>query len=165
MKKSILILLTAFGINTLVAQTNTATGMQVTQPGIDAPSIVTNKFNTNYPNTSANWTMDNDNYSAQYKDKTTNTGRNIVYDRNGNIIHSDIELEYNSYPPNITNYYKQNYPNEKYGVWSTEDNAGNITYYSKGKSTYWFDKDGKYTPNNKAVKSNDKSNPKKTTSK
>ena len=78
MKKSILILLTAFGINTLVAQTNTATGMQVTQPGIDAPSIVTNKFNTNYPNTSANWTMDNDNYSAQYKDKTTNTGRNIV---------------------------------------------------------------------------------------
>ena len=48
MKKSILVLLTAFGINALVAQSNV---MDPNAPNV--PSTVTNKFTTDYPNNNA----------------------------------------------------------------------------------------------------------------
>lgn len=149
MKKVIIILFAALAINTAIAQTNTPTGMQTTPPGVNAPSIVLNNFTTNQPNTKVEWRMDEENYAADYKDNITGRGRTIVYDRDGNVLRRDYEVEYTVYPGTIGQYYSENYPKEKYIVWSSEDGDGNLSYYYSyhdyGKIV-WFDKDGKYSP-------------------
>ncbi len=158
MKKQILILVTNLGVNVLLAQPNptmqtgqtlptdgTRTEKNDVAPVADTPPEITKKFNTNYPNIDATWQMDNNNYAANYKDEGTKMGRTIVYDKNGNIVRSDNEISNDVYPIGISDYYKKNYPNETYKVWSSQDNNGNKTYYSKSKTdVIWFDKNGKY---------------------
>ncbi|MBC7694987.1 MAG: hypothetical protein H7141_06010 [Burkholderiales bacterium] len=117
--------------------------------GITPPSTINDKFNSKNPNMNPNWRMDGDNYSAEYMDKSTNMGRNIVYDRNGNIIRSDNEMSSDgmSYPSSIGDYHNKNFPNEGYKVWQTNDDKGTKWFYTKRKNgTTWFDKDGKYFP-------------------
>ncbi len=144
MKKAILILLAAFWMNAGVAQTNTGMDVQT----INTPATVTNKFKADNPNVNATWTMDGENYSAAYRDPLTNLDRVIVYDRNGNLVHSDYELDYASYPKAISDYYVTNHPKDKdYKVWSSSDENGDLIYFSKRSSgkTEWFDKDGNYS--------------------
>ena len=148
MKKSILAIFAAVGMNALMAQTNNM-GTQAAPAGVDAPATVTSKFSSDYPNTSANWRMDDDNYSAQYTDQTTNMDRSVVYDRNGNVIRTDNEIGKGTYPSTIGDYYTKNYPNQDYEVWASTDNNGTKSYYAKEKSggTRWFDSDGKHVGN------------------
>lgn len=148
-------------MNALVAQTNTTTPTGTTSPnppstaqnspqgGITPPSTITNRFSTEYPNLTPTWQMDGTNYSAQYTDRTTNMGRIVVYDKNGNVIRTESEMGDDTYPQAIGDYYSKNYPSEKdYTIWSSDDGKGNTTYYSKRKSgTVWFDKNGKYMTN------------------
>lgn len=140
MKKSILVLLTAFGINAVVAQTN------VMSPNTsNVPSTVTNKFNTDNPNVKADWQTEGDHYTAQYMDETNHMNKTVVYDKSGNVVRTDMEINKSTYPATITDYYTKNYPTEEYKVWSSIDNNGNTTYYTKRKSeTLWFDKNGSY---------------------
>jgi len=171
MKKQILLLITAFGVNAVQAQiTDTlrtydqlANQAQSTGviPNVDAPLVVVNKFNTNYPGIDETWQMDGDNYVATYKDKGTNMGRSISYDKNANIVCTDSELDKASYPQKIRDYYTKNYPNESYKIWACRDSKGNRTYYSKHNlSTIWFDKKGDYVAT-KPDKSAQKTTPKK----
>lgn len=150
MKKLLLIIFTAIGLNATIAQTNTPTGMQTTPPGVDLPSIVLNNFTIDQPNTKAEWRIDEENYAADYKDNITGRGRTVVYNRDGNIVRREYEVEYTVYPSTIGQYYSDNFPKEKYIVWSSEDANGELMYYYSyhdyGKMV-WFDKDGKYLPN------------------
>lgn len=155
MKKSLLILTTVLGMKVLVAQTNTPVGSEVN--GANPPTIVTSKFQTDYPNINAKWIADGDNFSAEYRNQNTNMGTNVIYDRYGNMVSTNIETNKDEYPNLIGDYYIKNHPNEEYKIWSSEDSKGNKTYYSKGKSrTIWFDKDGKYIQ--KKVKTTKKTN-------
>ncbi len=150
MKKIFLLLAIVFSITALNAQTNTPVGMQTTPAGVDVPSIVVNNFTLNEPNTTAVWRMDEENYAADYKDKITGQGRTVLYDRDGNLMRRDYEVEYTVFPASVGQYYSENFPKEKYIVWSSEDSGGNLLYYYSyhdyGKMV-WFDKDGKYSPN------------------
>jgi hypothetical protein len=154
MKRTILIAFAAIGLNAAIAQTNTPVGRDLN--GVDPPAVVTNKFQTDYPNINADWRMDEDNYAAEYRDPATNMGRILVYDRNANLIRTDNEMK-EGYPDMIGNYYTKTYPNEDYKVWSSKDGKGNITYYSnRNDDVLWFDKNGKYTktkPGNRVKKS------------
>lgn len=117
--------------------------------GMTPPSTISNKFNTDNPNIDANWSLDGDNYNAEFKDRNTNMGKNVVYDRNGNIIRTDNEMSSDgiNYPSSIGEYHSKNFPSEGYKIWQTEDEKGNKWFYSKRKGgTIWFDKDGKYYP-------------------
>ena len=88
------------------------------------------------------------NYQAEYYDQSNNLGRTVVYDRNGTIIREDHELGAGDFPTAIGDYYTQNFPNESYRVWSSEDVSGNRVYYGKCKDQVaWFDKEGKYMQN------------------
>ena len=117
--------------------------------GITPPSSVSDKFSKENPNTNATWHMDGDNYSAEYMNNSTSLGKNVVYDRNGNVIRTDNEMSPDglNYPASIGDYHSKNFPNEGYRVWSTDDGKGNKWFYTKRKNgTIWFDKDGKYFP-------------------
>ena len=143
MKKSILMLLSAFGLNAGMAQSTTST--TTNSDSVKPPLSVSTKFQNDYPNTNATWVMDGDNYAAEYKNMNTNLGTRIIYDMNGNRVSTHNEMGAGKYPVVIGDYYTTNYPKEIYTVWSSDDESGNTTYYSKGKeNTIWFDKDGKY---------------------
>jgi|GEM_PF-1928872 hypothetical protein len=155
MKKQILIVIAAFAVNAAEAQINDTLpkGDRIPStehpisgvPASVAPQVVVNKFNTNFPDMDETWQMDGNNYMAVYADKGTNLGRTITYDKNGNVVCSDSELDKASYPQKIRDYYAKNYPTASYKVWACRDNNGNRTYYSKHKSsTIWFNKKGDY---------------------
>jgi hypothetical protein len=134
-----------FAIASLTAQTDTAKKGMPVPDGIAAPSSISNKFSTDYPEAAPAWVMDGPNYKAEYRDKKTNKGKAIVYDGNGNIIRNDNELDRSNYPAGVSDFYLTNYPNEEPQVWVTEDEMGNRLYYIKRKSeVIWLDKDGKY---------------------
>ncbi len=144
MKRYTSILASFFAVVSLTAQTDTGKGMPVPD-GIAAPSSISNKFSTDYPEAAPAWVMDGPNYKAEYRDKKTNKGKAIVYDGNGNIIRNDNELDRSNYPAGVSDFYLTNYPNEEPQVWVTEDDMGNRLYYIKRKSeVIWLDKDGKY---------------------
>lgn len=116
-----------------------------TNQSIDPPQAVITKFGTDFPGMNAQWEMHGNNYTAQYTDSKTNMGRRVVYDRNGNVLSTDAQLDKSMHPSSITDYYKKNYPNDNYDIWSSEDGNGNVTYYSKrGDNVLLFDKHGKY---------------------
>lgn len=116
---------------------------------VTPPSTVSDKFKSENPGMDAKWRMDGENYSGEYIDNSTNMGKNVVYDKNGNVVRTDIEMTADgmNYPNSIGDYHSKNFPNEGYKVWQTDDGKGNKWYYTKRKNeTIWFDKDGKYYP-------------------
>src|SRR5688572_28331687 len=119
MKKIILIGAILLQINSVMAQTNTATGSGTNTGSVNTPQTVTNRFNTDYPNMNATWTRDGDYYRAEYMDNQSNMSRAVVYDRDGNTVYNEELMADNSYPESIGTYYKENYPNESsFKVWS-----------------------------------------------
>ena len=94
------------------------------------------------------------NFRVSYIDPTTKLGRVIVYDKSGNVVRRENEVDNLVYPGSIKDYYNKNYPGESYQVWSSEDkNTGKPLYYSNGSTeTIWFDKDGNMIPARKATK-------------
>lgn len=140
MKKTILLAAAILGLNVALAQTNTALPNQ----SMTTPTVVTNKFNTDYPNTSATWDRDGSNYRAQYMDAKNDRWSAAVYDRNGNLMYREWQMGANTYPVGISDYYTSTYPNETYNVWSSQDNSGDQSYYvTRSNEKIWFDKDGK----------------------
>jgi len=164
MKKSILTLLAAFSLGSLVAQNNppttnppsgssttkqgTTTQQQgtVMQPSTQVPGAVSKRFSTDYPNTNSTWTMSGTNYRAEYMDPTTKTGRAVLYDQNGNPMGMERELTRSDYPASINEYYTASYPNETYRVWTTDDKTGKRNYFiSRKNEILWFDDKGTYS--------------------
>ncbi|MCD6065629.1 MAG: hypothetical protein K0S33_455 [Bacteroidetes bacterium] len=142
MKKTILFLLLAFGMNVMTAQTKKA--KPTTAAKVSVPSNIETRFGSDYPNTTATWSMDGKYYVATYKDKN-GMGKTVVYDKKADFIRSDMEASA-GYPSAIGDYFKKNYPKDKYTVWFSNDDYGEAVYYSvrKGK-TLWFDKNGTYS--------------------
>lgn len=163
MKKSMLLLLAAFSMGTVVAQnTNPATSPSTTQPqnsktqsstwqntpaqqNTKVPGTVNQRFSTDYPDMKPNWSASGTNYRAEYTDTDSKLGRAVLYDQNGNPVGKELELSPTEYPKTITEYYTATYPNEEYRVWSTEDMTGKRNYFVTRKSeVIWFDDKGVY---------------------
>lgn len=153
MKTILHILFILLGMRVAVAQTNTnknaiSPSTQNPNSGINTPLIVTTKFNTEHPNTTALWQRDGDNYAAEYRDIKNNSTMIITYDAYGNLVRTETEVDKTGYPENINEYYKENYPTENFKVWSCEDEHGGLSYYSKRTfGTLLFDKNGYFLTN------------------
>ncbi len=161
MKKSILMILAAFSVSITVAQNNppatnpargtnnpdqrTQTQSGTTPQSSDVPGTISKRFSTDYPNTQSNWSQVGTNYRAEYADTASRLTRAIIYDVNGNPVGSESQLGNNEYPRTIGDYYSKSYPNEKYNVWSSQDNTGKRSYYiTRESDVIWFDDKGNY---------------------
>lgn len=144
MKTFASLLIACFASIALSAQNPTTSPTQV-------PDNVSSKFSTQYPTATPTWKLDGNNYSAWYTDPQTKMQSMVVYDKDGNLVRRENELDAMNYPSTINDYYTKTYPTEKdYKVWSSEDATGNRTYYTKRKGQMiWFDKDGNYVPGRK----------------
>jgi hypothetical protein len=133
MRKLIVIVLLAFAGSTF-AQT---------------PNAAKDNFKTKYPDaTNVYWTPSkDDSYKVNYTQKDMKYA--LVYDKNGNIISEERELQTASVPPTIADYYTKRMGDNKtgtYTVWEVKDKDGTVSYTSEfqGKTAY-FDKDGNVT--------------------
>jgi hypothetical protein len=150
MKKNYFLVLALLVAGIAFPQTNTATSTNTTvmqdNPGqnlMNPPYPVTNNFSSNYPGMNPNWSMTNNNYRAEYSDRGVN--RAVIYDKDGNLLNREMELNTTDYPDGVNDYFTKNFPNKKYKVWSSEDQAGTKSYYSHyNDDLYLFDNQGKY---------------------
>lgn len=112
---------------TLSADTMRSTSV----PGV--PDKLMEKFSIAYPGASdVKWSKEeSEGYRVIFRDPS-NTQQLIIYDQNWKVRRKETELDSKQVPDTITNYYKQNYPQEKgYRVWLNEDASGR-TYYANG---------------------------------
>jgi hypothetical protein len=147
MKKTYLVfILTILNYGFIVSQTPVTAGKEKDVPQkITPPQVVLDKFTKTYPDITPGWKMDGKNFVASFVDPNTLKNVNIVYDKDGNVIRKETELENSSYPQSINDYYIKKYPGEKYKTWSSVDNTGTPTYYIKrATETIWFDKNGNF---------------------
>ena len=137
----------------VVSNNNSITGTDT----ITAPIIVGSNFDKDYPNEVAIWHMDGVNYKAWYIDSQTKLRRSVIYDKNGNLVRIDNELEYNEVPVGIINYYSANTNKDNYHVWESLTEKGDKVFISKmdGKTDY-FDKDAKHLTVRPVLKKDDR---------
>jgi hypothetical protein len=144
MKRTVILISLSLAINSLLAQPDKQNPGDINN--VETPAIVTNKFKADHPNVNPLWGMEDDIFSAGYRDELTNTEKIVYYDRYGNIVKVNNEIVFDAHPQAIHDYYKKHHPQEKnYKVYSSTDAKGKKTYYSKGKTgTHYFDEKGKY---------------------
>ena len=148
MKRFFIKMLCVFLSSALFSQVN---NKPVEAPSIDpkqVPAVVIQNFTTRYPNVSAAWHLDGKNYRANYIDPESKLGCVVVYDKAGNVVRTESEVDSTGYPSAIGDYYSDNYPGETYQVWYTDDKTGSRTLYyvNRNDETIWFDSQGKALP-------------------
>jgi hypothetical protein len=142
MKKILILLFAAAGLH---AQETNPLGTQLTpaDAGKEAPSIVTNKFNSEFPNTKATWRNTGDNYSAEFTASGTNLKKTVVYDSFGNKLYNESEIAPGDYPKSISTWHRNHDPETKYAVYLHEQTGSEPWYYSIQKAdTVRFDRSG-----------------------
>ena len=144
MKKLILLVLLS-NVICLSAQTPVGNPEKIVQSDkIVPPEPVLEAFKKEFPSITPAWSMDGGNFKAVFVDPTSLKGVTIVYDKTGNVVRRDSELDNSSYPESINSFYIKNYPGEKYKTWVSTDDKGTRTYYiQRGEKLLWFDSEGK----------------------
>lgn len=139
----------AFSISN--AQSDEATGLDPKQ----VPAVVVQSFTTQFPTVTPSWHKDGDHFRVKYIDAQSKLGRVMVYDKEGNVLRTENEVDKAGYPSAIGDYYSDNYPGETYQVWTTDDKTGERTLYfsNRNEETFYFDKEGKVLPSKKTKNS------------
>lgn len=134
------------------AQTTEKPAEDISLDPKQVPAVVIQNFTTQFPTVTAAWRMEGKNYRARFVDPQNKLGRAIVYDKEGNVIRTENEVDKAGYPSAIGDYYSDNYPGETYQVWYTDEKTGAKTLYftNRNDETIWFDKEGKIVPAKKA---------------
>jgi hypothetical protein len=146
MKTIILNLIFLLGVGLATAQEGVTpgTGKMPTDPG-QVPSLVMERFNKEYPGVSGNWSKEEDNYRVEFTDPKSRMLHVIIYDRNGEVIRRENELDNMEYPGAINDYNQKNYPGEQLRIWSAEEKNGEKYFYTKRQSEVLkYDKDGQH---------------------
>ncbi len=111
----------------------------------NVPTAVTISFNKMYPSAKeVKWDKEKDNYEVSFEENEMDNS--ILFDANGNVVETEIEIELNKLPSQILEYVKTHYSNQKVkDAAQITDAKGTITYEAelKGKDLL-FDSNGKF---------------------
>ncbi|MBA2611358.1 MAG: hypothetical protein H0U95_05250 [Bacteroidetes bacterium] len=144
MKNVAIAILIMLGMNTLVAQTTERKESKIIIT--KGPKKLVAKFSCEYPDVQPSWRSDGVNYEASYMDKNK-LKHVIVYDKDGNLIRKESELDYKEYPISINKYYSQRFPEEKFRILQSETASGQKYYFAKRKNNILkFDTAGNFLP-------------------
>jgi len=148
--KRLLLIAAMFTVLAAAAQRNPAVPTTTDNIGAQVPPFISTRFNSDYPNMHAVWTLEGENFRADFTEGTLD--RSVTYNKNGRLLQREEELAKDNYPLAIGTYCSQHYPKEQYAVWSRYDSTGALSYYiSRDTETLWFDKSGKYKMRSKMV--------------
>jgi hypothetical protein len=101
MKK--IILLAAIAISTV--------GCAQSKEKKEVPKVVTEAFAKEYPNTKVAWDIEDDGFEAEFK--LNGKDASADYDKNGNKLATEIEVNESELPSSVLTYLKTNYPKNK----------------------------------------------------
>lgn len=110
----------------------------------DVPAAVLQTFAKAYPNIVAKWEKEDGHFEASFK-KNTLEG-SALYDANGALLESEIEIAVDALPAGVADYINKNYAGQKVKEASKIiDGNGAVTYEAalKGKDLI-FDAQGKF---------------------
>lgn len=112
---------------------------------VQIPENVLQSFKTNFPNTHhIKWDKENNNYEAEFK--SNKTEQSAVFNSNGKLIETEVEIAVSKLPESALAYMQTNYKSEKVKeAAKITDSKGIITYEAeiKGKDLI-FDNNGKF---------------------
>ena len=111
----------------------------------DVPTLLKTTFKKQYPNTKEiKWEKEGENFEAEFElNKTEQSG---LFDAQGSILETELEIELNQLPSAVLEYIKANYKGQsvKEAAKITDAN-GKITFEAEvGKMDVLFDESGKF---------------------
>lgn len=93
----------------------------------DIPKAVEENFNNEYPNSqNAEWEKEGDYYEVEFE--TGGVEKTVVYDKNGSVISTEIEIAISKLPATITNYINKNHSDYTIEEAEREENKEGIFY-------------------------------------
>jgi hypothetical protein len=101
-------------------------------------------FARNYPDSRPFWGIEGKHYVVRYVDPGTALGHKITYDKHGNILRQEDEVNLKDCPAGLQAYYKENFPDETLPVWCYAEGNKKKYYLQMSGKVIWFDKDGNY---------------------
>lgn len=111
----------------------------------DVPAAVKTTFQKSYPTTKeVKWEKEGDKYEASFD--VNKVDNSVLFNANGNIIETEVEIELNQLPSGILEYVKTHYSGQKVkeGAKIT-DTKGVVTYEAEIKGLdLLFDSNGKF---------------------
>ena len=135
MKKSVIIVVTLVLSTIAFAQKVKATKV---------PEIVTKSLISNYPNAkNVKWDKEENNYEASFENNKTENS--VLFNSNGKIIETEVEISTAQLPKSILSYLSKNYKDQKVKeAAKIISEKGIVTYEAeiKGKDLL-FDENGK----------------------
>lgn len=111
------------------------------------PKVVSEAFAKEYPNTKVEWDIEDDGFEAEFK--LNGKDASADYDKNGNKLAIEIEVNESELPTSVLTYIKTNYPNQKIKESAKITDSKNVVTYEAEikidgkKSDLIFDTNGK----------------------
>jgi len=111
----------------------------------DVPTLLKTTFKKQYPNTKEiKWEKEGENFEAEFE--LNKTEQSVLFDAQGSILETELEIELNQLPSAVLEYIKANYKGQsvKEAAKITDAN-GKITFEAEvGKMDVLFDESGKF---------------------
>jgi hypothetical protein len=113
----------------------------------EVPKVVSEAFAKEYPNTKVEWDIEDDGFEAEFK--LNGKDASADYDKNGNKLAIEIEVNESELPTSVLTYIKTNYPNQKIKESAKITDSKNVVTYEAEikidgkKSDLIFDTNGK----------------------
>jgi hypothetical protein len=100
-----------------------------------------------YPNTSATWSRDGENYRAEFQEAGAEARSIVVFDQYANLLYEDRSVPTTSVPQPISRYHNKTFPSQKLSVRSRSlQKQDGFLYFVEGSDTLRFKKDGEPIP-------------------
>lgn len=111
----------------------------------DVPSPVKTAFQKNFPKVKVEkWEMEGSNFEIEFE--LNKTEQSVLFDAQGNLLETEVEIELNQLPKGVLEYVKANYKGKKVKeAAKITDAKGTVTYEAEIKGMdILFDITGKF---------------------
>lgn len=111
----------------------------------DLPAAVKTAFQKNFPQANVEkWEKEGANFEAEFE--LNKTDQSVLFDAQGNIIETEIEIELSQLPNGVLDYVKTNYKGQSVKeAAKITDGKGSVTYEAEIKGLdILFDSNGKF---------------------
>ncbi|MBA2422564.1 MAG: PepSY-like domain-containing protein [Chitinophagales bacterium] len=130
----------------MIAKAQTENQVNSKTPATSVPENIESHFKSAYKKAgTVEWQQSGSNYKVMFTDEN-NLHHTVLYDREGQVIGKESEMDEQTVPKTIREYFVNNFPAaETYRVWRIEDETGKISFYSPVKdAVVFFKEDGTF---------------------
>jgi len=108
------------------------------------PAAVTSSFKNQYADVkSVTWELENGNFEANFKRNGTSTS--VVYDKNGSLLETEVDIKVSELPASVGNYVKSHYKTKIKEASKITKPNGEVNYEATLKQTeVIFDENGNF---------------------